>query len=54
MALEPTALNYFVLSWARDMNGDSENAIKAIMKAIQMEPANLKYRNVYEYIKSKN
>jgi len=54
VALEPSALNYFVLSWACDMNGDSENAIKAIMKAIQLEPANLKYRNVYEHIKSKN
>ncbi|MHC4205132.1 MAG: tetratricopeptide repeat protein [Planctomycetota bacterium] len=54
VALEPTALNYFVLSWARDMNGDSENALKAIEKAIQLEPANTKYRNVYEHIKSKN
>lgn len=54
VALEPTALNYFVLSWARDMNGDSENALKAIEKAIQLEPTNMKYRNVYEHIKSKN
>jgi len=52
--LEPTAFNYFVLSWACDMNGDSENALKAIVRAIQLEPANLKYRNVYEHIKSKN
>jgi superkiller protein 3 len=54
VALEPTALNYFVLCWACDMNGDSENALKAIIKAIQLEPANLKYRNVYEHIKSRN
>ncbi len=54
VALEPTALNYFVLSWACDMNGDSENAIKAILQAIKLEPANLKYRNVYEHIKSRN
>lgn len=54
VALDPTALNYFVLSWACDMNGDSENALKAILRAIQLEPANLKYRNVYEHIKSKN
>ena len=54
VALEPTALNYFVLSWACDMNGDSEKAIKVILRAIQLEPANLKYRNVYEHIKSKN
>jgi len=54
VALEPTAVNYFVLSWALDMNGDSENALKAIQKAIQLEPANMKYRKVYEHIKSKN
>jgi tetratricopeptide (TPR) repeat protein len=54
IALEPTALNYFVLSWALDMNGDSENALKAIEKAMQLEPTNMKYRNVYEHIKSKN
>ena len=54
VALEATALNYFVLSWACDMNGDSENALKAIMRAIRLEPTNLKYRNVYEHIKSKN
>lgn len=53
VVLEPTALNYFVLSWARDMNGDSENALEAIEKAIQLEPTNMKYRNVYEHIKSK-
>ena len=54
VALEPTALNYFVLCWACDMNGDTENALKAIIRAIQLEPANLKYRNVYEHIKSRN
>jgi tetratricopeptide (TPR) repeat protein len=54
VALEPIALNYFVLCWACDMNGDSKNALKAIEKAIQLEPANVKYRNVYEHIKSKN
>jgi tetratricopeptide (TPR) repeat protein len=53
VALEPTALNYFVLSWACDMNGDSKNALKAIERAMQLEPANMKYRNVYEHIKSK-
>jgi len=54
VAAESTALNYFVLCWACDMNGDPENALKAIIRAIQLEPTNLKYRNVYEHIKSKN
>ncbi len=53
IALEPSALNYFVLCWALDMNGDSENAIKAIERAMQLEPANMRYRNVYEHIKSR-
>jgi tetratricopeptide (TPR) repeat protein len=54
VTLEPTALNYFVLCWACDVNGDTENAIKAITRAIQLEPTNVKYRNVYEQIKSRN
>jgi tetratricopeptide (TPR) repeat protein len=54
VALEPSALNYFVLCWACDMNGDAENALKAIVRAIRLEPTNLKYRNVYERIKSRN
>jgi len=54
VALEPTALNYFVLCWALDMNGDSKNALKAIEQAIQLEPTNAKYRNVYEHVKGKN
>ena len=53
VALEPTALNYFVLCWACDMNGDSKNALEAITKAIQLEPDNLRYKNVYEHIKSR-
>jgi tetratricopeptide (TPR) repeat protein len=54
VVLEPSALNYFVLCWACDMNGDTDNALKAIVRAIQLEPTNLKYRNVYEHIKSRN
>jgi tetratricopeptide (TPR) repeat protein len=53
VALEPTALNYFVLCWACDMNGDPKNALEAITKAIQLEPNNLRYKNVYEHIKSR-
>ena len=53
VALEPTALNYFVLCWACDMNGDSKNALEAIKKSIQLEPNNLRYKNVYEHIKSR-
>ena len=54
VALEPIAINYFVLSWACDINGDSENGLKAIEHAIQLEPTNLRYRKIYEHIKNKN
>lgn len=54
VALEPIAINYFVLSWACDVNGDSINGLKAIEQAIQLEPNNLKYKKIYEHIKKKN
>ena len=54
VALEPIAVNYFVLSWACDMNGDSANGLEAIEHAIQLEPGNSKYKKIYEHIKNKN
>jgi len=54
VTLEAIAINYFVLSWACDVNGDSANGLKAIEKAIQLEPNNLKYKKIYEHIKKKN
>jgi tetratricopeptide (TPR) repeat protein len=52
--VEAQAINYFVLSWALDRNGDSANALKAIEQAVKLEPANSRYKKVYEYIKKKN
>ncbi|MBN1805198.1 MAG: tetratricopeptide repeat protein [Sedimentisphaerales bacterium] len=52
--LEATAVNYFVLSWACDKNGDSANGLKAIEQAIKLDPNNSRYKNVYEYIKNRN
>lgn len=54
VTLEAIATNYFVLSWACDLNGDSANGLKAIEQAIQLEPKNLKYKKIYEHIKKKN
>jgi len=54
VALEATADNYFVLSWACDMNGDTESALAAIEQAVKLEPGNLKYKQIYEIIKKKN
>ncbi len=54
VALEAVAVNYFVLSWACDKSGDSANALKAIQRAIQLEPGNPKYKTIYEHIKNRN
>ena len=52
--LEASAVNYFVLSWAYDKNGDPASGLKAIEQAIKLEPNNMRYKNVYEHIKKKN
>ncbi len=52
--LEPSAENLFVLGWACDVNGDRPGAAKVIERAIQLDPNNPIYRNVYERIRSKD
>jgi tetratricopeptide (TPR) repeat protein len=52
--LEATADNYFVLSWACDMNGDTASALSAIEEAIKLDPVTLKYRQVYYNLKGRN
>ncbi|UCF16193.1 MAG: tetratricopeptide repeat protein [Phycisphaerales bacterium] len=54
VTLEAVAINYFVLSWACDRNGDSANALKAMQRAVQLEPSNPKYKKIYEHIKNRN
>lgn len=46
--LEPSAVNYFTLSWACEMNGEHETSLAAIEQAVALEPANQKYRQIYE------
>ncbi|UCG57765.1 MAG: tetratricopeptide repeat protein [Phycisphaerales bacterium] len=50
LELEPIAVNYFVLSFARDRNGDSPGAISALKRAVELEPGNQLYRQTYERI----
>ena len=50
--LDASAENLFVLGWACDVNGDRAEAVKVIERAIRLDPYNLKYRQVYERIKS--
>jgi len=53
VALNPAAKNYFLLTWAYDVNGDLERAMTAIQKAIALEPQNERYRSTYERIQSR-
>jgi cytochrome c-type biogenesis protein CcmH/NrfG len=53
VALEPTALNYFVLSRAYDQNGDPGRAVSALQKAVELEPANSSYRQTYERLRAR-
>jgi tetratricopeptide (TPR) repeat protein len=50
---ESTAANYFLLSTACERCGDLEAAIRAIEKALQSEPGNAQYRQMYLSIREK-
>jgi tetratricopeptide (TPR) repeat protein len=52
--LEETAANYFILSWAYDKNGDTANACSALKRATELDPTNLKYRQMYELIQKRD
>lgn len=54
VTLEKIADNYYVFAWAAEVNGDSASALQAMEQATKLEPANLKYRQIYERIKTKN
>ena len=54
VALEETADNYFILSWAYDINGDVANALSAIKRASELDPGNLQYQKMYEQIQERN
>jgi tetratricopeptide (TPR) repeat protein len=53
VALEPLAVNYFVLSRAYDQNGDAGRALSALKKAVDLEPANSSYRQTYERLRAR-
>jgi len=54
VALEPIAANYFVLSWACDTNSDIDSALSAIKKALELDPVNPRYRQMYELIQKRS
>jgi Flp pilus assembly protein TadD len=54
VTLEPIATNYFVLSWACDRNADTDSALSAIKKALELEPDNPRYQQMYELIRKRS
>ena len=44
---------YYLLGWAADLNGDRTGALRAMEQAIELQPKNPKYRQVYETIKKR-
>ncbi|MHC4545898.1 MAG: tetratricopeptide repeat protein [Planctomycetota bacterium] len=51
VALEKTGENFFILSRACNVNGDRASAMSAIQQAIELEPGNIEYRQMYEQLK---
>ena len=51
--LEPIAVNYMVLSRACDKNGDMPGALAAIKRAVELEPANARYQEIYQKIRQR-
>lgn len=54
VSLKASARGYFMLSWACDVTGDQNGALKAIEQAVRLEPENLKYRQIYKRFKGSN
>jgi tetratricopeptide (TPR) repeat protein len=54
VALEATAANYFILCRCCYRNSDLANALSAIEKAVDLEPENPGYRQMYELIKRRS
>jgi tetratricopeptide (TPR) repeat protein len=53
LALEPVAMNYFVLSRAYDCNGDPGRALSALKRATELEPGNVNYRQTYDRLRAR-
>ena len=51
--IKPDAQSYYVLAWACDMNGVHDQALDALERAMKLNPADAKYRQMYDLIKKK-
>lgn len=52
VALEPTAENQAVLGQAHHQNGDTDAALKALQRAVQLDPRNQDYHRVYQQLRA--
>ena len=52
--LEATAVNYSILSRACVMNGDGAAGMKAIKRAVELDPRNREYQRYYDLIRRMN
>jgi protein O-GlcNAc transferase len=52
VALEATAENYFLLSQALHRNMNTDSALKALQRAVQLDPRNQDYQRVYHQLSS--
>lgn len=51
--LGPDADGYYVLGWARSMNGDPVGALAELRKALELDPQNVRYRQMVEHLSKK-
>jgi tetratricopeptide (TPR) repeat protein len=51
--LDPVADSYFVLGWASAKNGKRQQALAALQKAIQLNPGNATYQQLYRTVLGK-
>lgn len=54
VALNGSAANHFVLGLACDKNGDTAGALSAIKRAVELEPGNPQYQQLYKMIRQRN
>jgi tetratricopeptide (TPR) repeat protein len=48
--LDPTAGNYYVLGLAHHENGDKSSSLKALKRALQLDPGNQTYQRTYDQL----